>query len=445
MIDSTAPAPAGPGHARLQWRILIGFVAGLVAGLAVYVTQQDAAWVKVVITYVTNPVGQIFLRLLFMLVIPLLFSALVVGISEMGEIRALRSVGLRTLAYTIIVSSIAVAVSLLVVNLIRPGDGMDPAAARELLAQGGEGARGIIEKSAAAKTGIDALIGIVPSNFVTAMSDNDILAVMFFALFFGIGLLLVQGPKVAALKDAIEGVFEVAMRLIGLVIQLAPIAIFCFMFNLAAQFGWDLIGKLAIYVLVVLLALAIQMFGVFPALLALIARKNPLAFFRETQEASVMAFSTASSNATLPTALRVAEARLKLPPRISRFVLTIGATANQNGTAMFEGVTVIFLAQFFGIDLTLSQQLFVMLVCILAGIGTAGVPAGSLPVIALILGGVGVPPEGIGLILGVDRFLDMCRTTLNVVGDLVAATVISAISDEPGSGEPGSGALAETG
>jgi len=181
-------------------------------------------------------------------------------------------------------------------------------------------------------------------------------------------------------------------------------------------------------VLVVLLALAIQMFGVFPALLALLARKNPLAFFRETQEASVMAFSTASSNATLPTALRVAETRLKLPPRISRFVLTIGATANQNGTAMFEGVTVLFLAQFFGIELDLGQQMFVMAVCILAGIGTAGVPAGSLPVIALILAGVGVPPEGIGLILGVDRFLDMCRTTLNVIGDLVAATVISAMS-----------------
>jgi Na+/H+-dicarboxylate symporter len=143
-----------------------------------------------------------------------------------------------------------------------------------------------------------------------------------------------------------------------------------------------------------------------------------------------MAFSTASSNATLPTALRIAQTELKLPPQISRFVLTIGATANQNGSAMFEGVTVLFLAQFFGVDLGLGDQLFVMFLCILAGIGTAGVPGGTLPVIALILAGVGVPPEGIGLILGVDRFLDMCRTTVNVVGDLVAATVISAKSTE---------------
>ncbi|MES2700455.1 MAG: dicarboxylate/amino acid:cation symporter, partial [Pseudomonadota bacterium] len=195
---------------------------------------------------------------------------------------------------------------------------------------------------------------------------------------------------------------------------------------------WDLLFKLAAFVGVVLLALGLQMFGVFSLLLKFVARKSPIAFFKETREASLMAFSTASSNATLPTALRIAQTELKLPPQISRFVLTIGATANQNGSAMFEGVTVLFLAQFFGVDLGLTDQLFVMFLCILAGIGTAGVPGGTLPVIALILAGVGVPPEGIGLILGVDRFLDMCRTTVNVVGDLVAATVISAKSTEIG-------------
>jgi DAACS family dicarboxylate/amino acid:cation (Na+ or H+) symporter len=216
------------------------------------------------------------------------------------------------------------------------------------------------------------------------------------------------------------------MRLILLVIKLAPIAVACFMFNLAALFGWDLLIRLSAYVGVVLLALGIQMFIVYPMLLATLGRKSPVTFFRDVQEAMVMAFSTASSNATLPTALRVSEDNLKLPRRISRFVLTIGATANQNGTAMFEGVTVIFLAQFFGIELTLWQQLTVMLVCILGGIGTAGVPAGSLPVVALILAMVGIDPQAIALVLGVDRFLDMCRTTLNVTGDLVAAQVISA-------------------
>jgi Na+/H+-dicarboxylate symporter len=416
---------------RLQWRMLIGFVVGLAAGLAAHYGAAGQPWVDQVIFYL-GKVGDIFLRLLFMLVIPLLVSALIVGVAEMGEMRALKTVGLRTLIYTVVVSSIAVAISLVVVNLLQPGAGVDPALAQSLIADGAERAGSIIQSSREAKAGADAIVAIVPNNFFLAMTENDVIAVMFFALFFGIGLMMVQTPQTQALKTAIEGVFEVAMKLIGLVIQLAPIAIFCFMFNLGAQFGVDLLVRLSAFVGVVLLALGIQMFVVFPILLKTLAKKSPVAFFRETQEAFVMAFSTASSNATLPTALRVAHDRLRLPDRVARFVLTIGATANQNGTAMFEGVTVIFLAQFFGIDLTLQQQIMVMAVCILGGIGTAGVPAGSLPVIALILAMVGVPPAGIGLVLGVDRFLDMCRTTLNVIGDLVAATVVSAgIEDDP--------------
>ena len=423
------------GGLSLQWQMLVGFLVGLVAGLIVYSAQRDAAWVETFTTYVTQPIGQIFLRLLFMLVIPLLFSALVVGISEMGEIRSLKRVGIRTLVYTVVVSSIAVVVSLAVVNLLQPGAGVDRAAASELLAEQADRAGAIVRTGAEQPSGIDAFINIIPNNLVEAMGSNStILSVMFFALFFGIGLLLTDTPAARTLQRGFEGLFDVTMRLIMLVIKLAPIAVACFMFNLAALFGWDLLIRLSAYVGVVLLALAIQMFIVFPILLATLGRKNPIAFFRETQEASVMAFSTASSNATLPTSLKVADINLKLPPRVARFVLTIGATANQNGTAMFEGVTVIFLAQFFGIDLTMWQQVMVMLVCILGGIGTAGVPAGSLPVVALILAMVGIRPEAIALVLGVDRFLDMCRTTLNVIGDLVAAQVISAAEPES---EPG--------
>ncbi len=411
----------------LQYQMLIGFVIGLLAGLAVHVGAADAPWVEAVTTYVTGPIGQVFLRLLFMLVIPLLFSALVVGIDEMGEIRSLRRVGLRTLGLTVAVSTIAVVVSIVLVNLLRPGDGVDPALAQAMLVDAGPGAHAILARTGEAPSGIEAVLAIVPSNVVGAMAGNDILAVMFFALFFGIGIVLAQDrPEVQTLKRAIEGVFEVAMRLINIVIRLAPLAVFCFMFNLAALFGWDLLVRLSAFVGVVLAALGVQMFIVFPLLLIVLARRSPIAFFRDTQEASVMAFSTASSNATLPTSLRVADIELKLPRKVARFVLTIGATANQNGTAMFEGVTVLFLAQFFGVELTLAQQFMVMLVCILGGIGTAGVPAGSLPVVALILGMVGVPPAGIGLVLGVDRFLDMCRTTLNVIGDLVLATIVSA-------------------
>ncbi len=441
MIATDGPDGAGPdtpkaGGLSLQWQMVIGFIVGLVGGLIVYFTAQDAAWVKWVTTYITGPIGQIFLRLLFMLVIPLLFSALVMGIAEMGEIRSLKRVGIRTLLYTVVVSTIAVAVSLAFVNILKPGKGVDPVVANELLANAGDGARSIIQRSGDAPTGIDALVNIVPSNIVTAMSANDILAVMFFALFFGIGLVLVNTRATRTLKDAVEGIFDISMRLISIVIRMAPVAIACFMFNLAAVFGWDLLVRLSAFVGVVLAALGFQMFVVFPLILMLLAKKSPVAFYREIRDAMIIAFSTSSSNATLPTALRVADTELNLPRRIARFVLTIGATANQNGTAMFEGITVLFLAQFFGVDLTLQQQAMVMLVCILGGIGTAGVPAGSLPVIALILSMVGVQPEGIGLVLGVDRFLDMCRTTLNVTGDLVAAQVISSWEEKDGREAP---------
>src|SRR5690606_23959458 len=291
--------------------------------------------------------------------------------------------------------------------------------------------------------GIDMLLSIVPSNVVAAASDNgSILALMFFALMFGVGMVLTDDDKVATLKRGIEGVFEISMTLIGLVIRLAPYAVFCFMFNLAAIFGFDLLLRLGAYVGVVVLALGLHMFVGYGIAVRL-AGRSPLAFFRDIQEAVVMAFSTASSNATLPTALRVAD-RMNLPPRVSRFVLTIGATANQNGTALFEGVTVIFLAQFFSVDLSLVQQAMVMLVCILGGIGTAGVPSGSLPVVALICAMVGVDPIGIGLILGVNHSLDMCRTTLNVTGDLTLALAVSAGErDTPVTGHaPASGTVA---
>lgn len=410
----------------LHTKMLIGFATGLGVGLLVhYFAGGDAPWVQWTTTWITQPIGQLFLRLLFMLVIPLLFSALVVGVAEMGDIRALGRVGWKTLAYTVVVSSIAVVIGLVLVNFFRPGDGVDPAIAQALLADSSSRAQTIVASSATQGTGMSLVLNIVPTNVIRAAADNDILAVMFFALMFGIGVVLTKSPLAVRTKEVIEGVFEISMSLIHLVIRFAPYAVACLVFNLAALFGWDLLAKLAGYVGVAVLAMAIHFFIVYSLSVRWLGGMSPVHFFRASQEAIVMAFSTASSNATLPTALKVAEEDLKLPRKISRFVLTVGATANQNGTALFEGVTVLFLAQFFNVDLSLTQQVVVMLVCILGGIGTAGVPAGSLPVIAMICGLVGVPPEGIGLILGVDRFLDMCRTTLNVTGDLAAAVVVS--------------------
>jgi DAACS family dicarboxylate/amino acid:cation (Na+ or H+) symporter len=427
--------PAAKPRMPLHWKIAIGFVAGLVLGLVVhYAVGNDAPWVQVLTKYVTQPFGTLFLSLIFMLIVPLLFSALVVGVSEMGDIRSLGRIGWRTLGYTVLLSGVAVLLGLVMVNVFRPGAGVDPVQAQRLLAEGAERAQAIVQDSAAQPRGIDMLLGIVPQNVIGAASDNaSILALMFFALMFGVGLVLSrETPAIATLKRGIEGLFEVSMTLIGLVIRLAPYAVFCFMFNLAALFGWDLVFRLGAYVLVVVGALAIHLFVVYPLALKFIGDYSPLRFFRGVQEAMLMAFSTASSNATLPTSLRIADTELRLPRRISRFVLTIGATANQNGTALFEGVTVLFLAQFFGVELSIGQQVMVMLVCILGGIGTAGVPSGSLPVVALICAMVGVPAEGIGLVLGVNHLLDMCRTTVNVTGDLgIAALVSKGEADAP--------------
>ncbi|MET0182709.1 MAG: dicarboxylate/amino acid:cation symporter [Caulobacterales bacterium] len=416
----------------LHWLMLAGFVIGLALGLWVNLSiGPDTGWVQWLTTNVTGPIGQIFLRLLFMLVLPLLFAAIVVGVAEMGDLRALGRVGLKTLIYTIIVSSIAVLIGLGVVNAFRPGDGVDPALAQRLLADSAEGAASIIENAPEKVEAGQFFLDLIPQNAIQAAAEGKILPFMVFALFFGVGLVMVKSPQTDQLQRSIEGLLEVMMKLIGLVIKLAPIAVACLMFNLAALFGWDLLVRLASFVGVAVAAMAIHMCVVYPLIVWIFGGRSPLEFFKNVREPMVVAFSTASSNATLPVSLRVAQTELKLPRNIARFVLTVGATANQNGTALFEGVTVLFLAQFFGIDLTFGQQVLVMFVCILGGIGTAGVPAGSLPVIAMILAMVGVPIEGIGLILGVDRFLDMCRTTLNVTGDLVIATAVSRGETDP--------------
>jgi Na+/H+-dicarboxylate symporter len=410
----------------LHWLMLIGFVVGLGLGLIVNLSVGgDAPWVVWLTSNVTGPIGQIFLRLLFMMVIPLLFSALVIGVAEMGDLASLGRTGLKTLLLTVLISGIAVAIGLGMVNVFQPGRGVDPALAQALLDQGRAGAANIVENAPTSISLGDFFLDLVPSNVFTAASENAILPVMVFALFFGIGLVMAKSPATDRLQEVIQGLFEVTMKLINLFIKLAPLAIACLMFNLTALFGLELLARLAAFVGVAVGAMAIHMFVVYPLAVWLLGGMSPARFFRGVREPMIVAFSTASSNASLTFSLRAAEEQLRLPRKIARFVLTVGATANQNGTALFEGVTVLFLAQFFNIELTLTQQIVVMLVCILGGVGTAGVPAGSLPVVAMILVMVGVPAEGIGLILGVDRFLDMCRTTLNVTGDLALATIVS--------------------
>jgi DAACS family dicarboxylate/amino acid:cation (Na+ or H+) symporter len=290
------------------------------------------------------------------------------------------------------------------------------------------GSKAAIENASKAQSWADTLLSLIPRNPLAAAVDaltGEMLALMVFAVFFGVALARVRDAKTETLVDFFSGIQRVSMKIVDWAMSLAPYGVAALLFSLTAKSGFAVIPRLGGYVGVVVGGLAIQMFIVYSGILKFLARVPPVEWFFRCREVILTAFSTASSNATLPTTLRTSEEKLGVPPRIGNFVLTVGATGNQNGTALFEGVTVLFLAQVFGIDLTLRQQVTVVIMSILAGVGTAGVPGGSLPLIVIVLQTVGIPPEGIGIILGVDRFLDMCRTVLNVVGDLVCATFVA--------------------
>jgi DAACS family dicarboxylate/amino acid:cation (Na+ or H+) symporter len=400
-------------------KMLIGVIAGATCGILANEFAGDATWLDGLVRYGSEPAGQIFLRLLFMLVIPLVFSALALGVADL-DMRHLGRIGGRMLAYTVVVSAIAVAIGMALVNGLRPGEGL-PDELRELAQQSYQGAKPIAKPPAT----VDLVVNMVPQNAIAAAAAGDMIAVIVFALVFGIGLSLTSSAGAMRLREMIQGLYDVMMRLIDGVLRLAPLGVGALLFTATARLGFDILAQLGAYVGVVLLGLGLHMVVVYSLSVRLLGGMSPRRFFSDVRLAMLTAFSTASSSATLPTALKVADENLRLPRHVSRFVLTAGATMNQNGTALFEGVTVLFLAQLFGVPLSLQQQVVVMVVCVFGGIGTAGVPAGSIPVVAMILTMFGIPPEGLGLILGVDRILDMCRTTLNVTGDLAAAVYVA--------------------
>jgi Na+/H+-dicarboxylate symporter len=408
---------------QLHTKMLIGFVVGITAGLAANVFAADAAWLDALVTYVADPIGQLFLRLLFMLVIPLVFSALVLGVVEIGDPRSLGRIGVKTLVFVLTITTLAALIGLVVVNIMQPGQGLPPELGQEILAGSAQRAGEIAARREF--SGIDIILNIVPRNPIAAAAGGDLIAVMFFALMFGIAATVIRSPGTTSFVGAVQGVYDICLKLIGWIIQLAPYAVAALLFAITAKLGLDVLRQLAWYVATVVIALSIHFFVVFPLLVKFVGGMSPWQFLKRAEPAILTAFSTSSSSATLPTTLKVAEERLGVPRRVGRFVCTLGATANMNGTALFEGVTVLFLAQFFGVELALGQQLLILVLCMLGAIGAAGVPGGSLPVIAMILAMFGIPPEGIGIILGVDRFLDMCRTTVNVTGDLVGAVVVA--------------------
>lgn len=425
-----------PLHARILLGLTVGVLGGIVcqeAGVPPDTLKAISAWIK--------PVGDIFMRLIFMMVIPLILSALTLGIAELGDLRRIGRIGLKTLAYTLVVTGISVVIGITAVQVFRPGDSISTQERDQLIAQYSDKYSVISENVAKAKerNALETLVQIIPRNpledmvraFDPTYTGGGLLSVMFLSIMLGIALSAADSEKTRYFKGLLEGLYELVMKIIGYAMWFAPFGVAALMFVLTANLGYSILLMLFNYVWVVLLALAIHQFVTYSLAVKFLGGMNPLFFFSRIREVMLTAFATSSSNATLPDAIRVSITKLHLPKEITHFVLTVGSTANQNGTALYEGITVLFLAQVFGVDLTFSQQVMVVLMSVLAGVGTAGVPGGSLPLIVMVLISVGIPGESIALIYGVDRILDMSRTVLNVTGDITAAVVVSKSEGNP--------------
>jgi len=405
---------------NLTVRILIGMVAGLSLGMLVQVSGADAeSWIQIyLIQGLLDAGGQIFIASLKLMVVPLVFVSLVCGAASLGGHGNMGRVGGKTVGLYLLTTGIAISIALLLALVIAPGEG---AANADIVPS-----EFVPSESESIK---DTLIKIFPTNPIAAMAQGNMLQVIVFALLFGIALSRAgeAGARVNALFDDLN---EILMKLITMLISLAPYGVFCLMAVLFTRVGWAEIGKLAAYFGTVVLALVLHASLVYPTLLVTLARLNPVRFITKMREPMLVAFSTSSSGATLPVTLRTVEKRVGVKNEVAAFAVPLGATINMDGTAIMQGVATVFIAQFYVIDLSLGDYLMVILTATLASIGTAGVPGVGLIMLAMVLNQVGLPVEGIGLIIGIDRLLDMLRTSVNVVGDGTVATIVARSEDD---------------
>jgi DAACS family dicarboxylate/amino acid:cation (Na+ or H+) symporter len=357
--------------------------------------------------------------------------SLSLGVAGLGDLRQVGRIGLTTLAIFVGLTAVAAVIGLTLTNMFRPGEGLDPAMRAELMRTYGSEAQNAAGLSSGGLS-MDMLVRIVPRNPVKAAAEGDMLAVIFFSLMLGIGIASLPREKSGALASFLESLGHVTVEIIHLVMKFAPVGVFCLIFSVTARFGFELLLQLFKYVGLVLGGLALMMSAGYGAVLKLAARRDPVAFMQRARLVIITAFSTSSSNATLPTTIEVAQSELGIRRPVAGFVLPLGATMNMNGTALFEGVTVLFLAQVFGVDLSLGQQVLVIVMSVITAVGAAGIPGGSIPFLIIVLGMFGIPPEGIAIVLGVDRVLDMCRTVVNVAGDLVTASIIERVEARTG-------------
>lgn len=409
----------------LHWQILLGMVLGVIAGFIAGMFEGGNSfiinWIK--------PFGTIFINSLKLIAVPLIVASLIKGVSDLKDISKLSSMGGRTIGIYLLTTVFAVSTGLLAVNMIKPGKLVKPETRELLMANYADAASGKIDIATSQKETppLQPLIDLVPSNIFKALTDNgSMLQVIFFVIFFGIGLILIEPEKAKPVKDFFDALNDVILKLIDLIMIAAPIGVFALLAALVAESpSADIFQALLGYALTVVLGLAILIFGLYPILVKVFTGKSPSFFFKGISPAQLLAFSTSSSAATLPVTMERVEEHLGVDKEVCSFVLPIGATINMDGTSLYQAVAAVFIAQAFGIDLSLGAQLGIVATATLASIGTAAVPSAGMVMLVIILGQAGIPEAGLALIFAVDRPLDMARTVANITGDSTVSMLVA--------------------
>ncbi|MFS0656928.1 dicarboxylate/amino acid:cation symporter [Bacillus sp. 179-C3.3 HS] len=395
---------------KLATKIIIALILGAITGLMLNIFAPNAfKWLD---PYLFTPLGQIFLNLIKMLVVPIVFFSITLGVAGLGDPKKLGRIGAKTITYFLTTTTFAIIIGISLALLIKPGTfgNFDTKAA---------------DYSAEEAPSIaDTLLNIIPTNPVQSLVEGDMLQIIVFCIFLGLGIAML-GKKTEGLLKLLEQGNDLMMYLVGVVMKFAPYGTFGLIATAIGSQGLDAMKAMGLYFSVVLIGLVLHFFLTYGSTVALLGKQNPMAFFKGFSPAMVVAFSTSSSNAVLPVSMETAQKRLKVPESISSFVQPLGATINMDGTAIMQGVAAIFIAQVYGIELTLVQIITVVLTAVLASIGTAGVPGVGLIMLAMVLNSVNLPVEGIALILGIDRLLDMARTVVNITGDAACAVIVA--------------------
>lgn len=408
----------------LHWQILLGMVVGVLVGLLM--TQVDGG--KELVQDWIKPFGKIFINALKLIAVPLILASLIKGVSDLKDISKLSKMGGRTIGIYIVTTVIAVSIGLVLVNVIKPGNSISDETRQELVANySGDTVKYKDEAAKQQESGpLQALVDIVPENIFGAASENkNMLQVIFFALIFGVGLILIKEEKAKPVKDFFDGFNEVILKIIDLIMLAAPYGVFALLAALVVESpSIDLFKALVWYAFTVILGLLL-MISFYNLVVWLVVKKNPSTFLKGISPAQLLAFSTSSSAATLPVTMERVTEHLGVDEEVSSFVLPIGATINMDGTSLYQAVAAVFIAQAFGMDLSLGVQLGIIVTATLASIGSAAVPGAGMVMLVIVLGQAGIPEAGLALIFAIDRPLDMMRTTVNVTGDASVSMLVA--------------------